>query len=130
MGFNEKCIENYESACDLLKSGRYNSCVNRIYYCMYDLILAKIINMKKYEKLKEYTKRNPTSHTLTITYFLDHLIKVKLNSEDYNRVWTNINAAKSARFKADYKPEHITEKNAKNIMKHGEQFREIINKVC
>lgn len=130
MSFDKKSIESYEAAKELYYGAKYNSCVNRIYYCMYDLILDKLYVMKKFDNVETLVSKNVNNHKNTITYFLDNLIKKKLSTTDYNSAWSSINAAKTARHKADYTPELISEKNAKSIIKHGERFREIVNKVC
>ena len=120
--------ENYEAALKLFEENKFNSCVNRLYYSMFTLVLDKIEQLGDGDKVRDVIKKIPNKHKFTTDYLFDNLLKNKIEQKDYISLTTSIEAVKVARHKADYSSKCITEKNARSVLRHGERFREILNK--
>lgn len=127
MTFEEKAVESIEASEKLFLEKKYNSCVNRAYYGMFQIILHKIDLSKQLESVSLQAKNSKLgTHNFTIRWYIDNVLekKVKMNEKILaNRCSCTL---RDLRHKADYSKEEMNEKIAKNAIKHTKDFYKIV----
>lgn len=127
MTFEDKAMESIESSEKLFGEKKYNSCVNRAYYGMFQIILHKLDSSKQLEFVRLQAKKSQFgSHNFTINWYIENILgkRVKMNEKILaNRCSSTL---RDLRHKADYSKEEINEKVAKNAIKYTRNFYDIV----
>ncbi|NFG25150.1 HEPN domain-containing protein [Clostridium botulinum] len=127
MTFEEKALESIEASNQLYNDKKYNSCVNRAYYGMFQIILHKIDINKQLDAVNYQAKNSKLgTHNFTMKWYIDNILgkRVKINDKILaNRCSSTL---RDLRHKADYSKESIDEKIAKNAIKYTKDFYNIV----
>ena len=106
----EEAIESLEDAELLLKSERYRSTINRLYYAAFYAVSAALL-----------TRRLQYSKHSAVSFFDKEFIKTGLFPKDYSR---SLHRAFNERQQDDYMP--FVEFNPDDIKKLGKDVRELV----
>lgn len=127
MTFEEKAIESIESSEKLFDEKKYNSCVNRAYYGMFQIILHKIDLNKQLDAVNLQAKNSELgSHNFTIKWYIDNVLEKRVKMKE--RILANrcSSTLRDLRHKADYSKEEMNEKIAKNAIRYTKDFYDIV----
>lgn len=128
MKYDQKSEESLEASEILRENKKYNSCVNRAYYSLYQRILFKLDSLNLLQKAKEecknQTEKPPKgSHEFTIEYFLDKGLSKKVIRPQVNTCAYNL---KKLRHKADYKEDAMSEIDVDDAIKLAKLFKDLV----
>jgi len=113
-------INKLQVAKILIKEKQYRDAVSRSYYAMFYAAKAVIL-------LKNYKKRDPSTHKGVRILFSKYFIKTKLIENTFSKM---LRAVEEARFDADYGEKvKIYKKNAKEALDLAKKFVEKMHKV-
>lgn len=127
MTFEDKAMESIESSEKLFAEKKYNSCVNRAYYGMFQIILHKIDLNKQLEFVNFQAKNSELgSHNFTINWYIDNILGKRVRIQEKILANRCSSTLRDLRHKADYSKEEMNEKIAKNAIKHTKDFYNIV----
>ncbi len=127
MTFEEKAKESIEASEKLFNEKKYNSCVNRAYYGMFQIILHKIDLNKQLDAVNIQAQNSKLgSHNFTIKWYIDNILEKRVKIQE--RILANrcSSTLRDLRHKADYSKEGMDEKIAKNAIKYTKDFYDIV----
>ena len=127
MTFEEKAIESLEASDKLYIEKKYNSCVNRAYYGMFQIILHKIDISKQLEGVSLAAKNSKMgTHNFTISWYIDNILSKRIKFQDKILANRCTQTLRDLRHKADYSKEPMDEKIAKNAIRYTKDFFKIV----
>lgn len=127
MTFEEKAIESIESSEKLFVEKKYNSCVNRAYYGMFQIILHKIDLNEQLAAVNDQAKNSKLgSHNFTIQWYIDNVLGRRVKLQDKILANRCSSTLRDLRHKADYSKDEMNEKIAKSAIKHTKDFYKIV----
>lgn len=127
MNFEDKAVESLHAGEELYKAKKYNSCVNRLYYGIFQSILHKLDRSNQLKSVSEFAKKSPKgSHSFTIDWYMRNDLSKKVKLDKRIRANTNADSLRDLRYKADYSKEPMTDKLAKSALRHTKEFFDIV----
>lgn len=127
MSFEEKALESLDAGKKLYEEKEYNSCVNRAYYGMFQIILHKIDIINKLEYVDNESKiSNMGTHSFTMYWYINNVLESRVKNSDKIMANRCTSTLRDLRHKADYTKEAIDERVAKNALKYSNDFYEIV----
>ncbi|RII32873.1 hypothetical protein D2A34_22015 [Clostridium chromiireducens] len=127
MTFEEKAKESLDASDKLYEEKKYNSCVNRAYYGMFQIILHKIDLSKELDGVNTEAKKSTMgSHNYTITWYMDNILSKRIDFNDKLLANRCTQTLRDLRHKADYSKEPMDDRIAKNAIRHSKDFYRIV----
>ena len=127
MTFEEKAIESIESSEKLFLEKKYNSCVNRAYYGMFQIILHKIDLSKQLESVNLQAQNSKMgTHNFTIRWYIDNVLEKRVKARDKILANRCSSTLRDLRHKADYSKIEMDEKIAKSAIRYTKDFYKIV----
>lgn len=127
MTFEEKSIESLSAGNKLLEEKKYNSCVNRAYYGMFQIILHKLDNSGQLSCVNMEAKNSQLgTHNFTIEWYINNVLSKRIKMGQVILARRSAHTLRDLRHKADYSKESMDDKIAKNALKYSKEFYDIV----
>lgn len=128
MTYEQKADESLEASEILRENKKYNSCVNRAYYSLYQRMLFKLDCVKLLDKVNQECRNQKGnhvkgSHEFTIDYFLNTCVSARAKKPRVNSCAYNL---KRLRHKADYLEDEISELDVKDAIQLTKLFKDLV----
>lgn len=103
--------ETYKDAQILAENGRWNSCINRLYYAAYYAVMALLLN----------SDLKPTTHSGAKSNFSEHFILTNLIPKDFGKIYSQLF---TWRQKGDY--DDLYDFDSEKVMPYFEPVSQLI----